>query len=335
MQIKPGFSWAWPRCTMCRGCSWPAAAWMPLGSSGEWRAAVPAAMELLCSTVQRWITPLGAYLSHFCVLGVTHSSLWWGEPTWVLGELSELGPRTPLPVPDHLEPDTGVLMWEMLTSAELWWNGEAEKQTVLSERVCVWFLCGATSQSTGPVLCVQPAINWKSCKYHLYNCVYSMCAFLSSAKCHFKTQRTGRKEISTIVPRKVEKGIVGEHFLFYLFLLWIKYTNPEHLWPLTHGSSVDLKTLLWIFFKCVCLGTVSIGFFSIISSCSLCSVTRCMAAPVRCFLNTKCHSLSTPNNPNWLSILAAWQALHTMLSSGKHSQTFANLCCNLLSLKLI
>lgn len=71
-----------------------------------------------------------------------------------------------------------------------------------------------------------------------------------------------RKEIRVIFPRKVKKSIVGEQFLFYFFLQRIKYTNLENLRPLIHGSSVDLKTLLWIIFLiCVCLGTVSIRFF--------------------------------------------------------------------------
>lgn len=147
--------------------------------------------------------------------------------------------------------------------------------------------------------------------------------------------RTARKETSIIFPRKVGKGIVGEHYS--LFLQWIKYTNLEHLRPLIHGSSADLKTLLWVgvFFNVCVWEQFHWVFFSIISSCSLCSLTRCMAAPVRCFLNTKCHSLSTPNDPNWLSFLAALQALHTMLISGKHLKTFANLSCHLHSLKQI
>lgn len=53
---------------------------------------------------------------------------------------------------------------------------------------CVCCVCGVTFLRIGPGICVQPAINWNSCKYHLYNYVYSMCAFLSSCKCHFKTQ---------------------------------------------------------------------------------------------------------------------------------------------------
>lgn len=124
-----------------------------------------------------------------------------------------------------------------------------------------------------------------------------------------------RKEIGIVFPSKLKKGIACEQFLFYLFLQWIKYTDLKILRPLIHSSFYS-NLLIWrhycgLFFfgvrgVCMYLGTVSIRFFSIIGSCSLCSVTRCMAVPVICFLNTKRHSLSTPNNPNWLYSLAAW-----------------------------
>lgn len=55
----------------------------------------------------------------------------------------------------------------------------------------------------------------------------------------------------------------------------------------------------------------STHFFGIISCCSLCSMTRCMAVPVIRFVNTEHHYLSTPNNPNQLYSLASQQCLFT------------------------
>lgn len=114
-----------------------------------------------------------------------------------------------------------------------------------------------------------------------------------------------RKEIGIVFPSKVKKGIACEQFLCYLFLQRIKYTNLNILRPLIHRSFYKNLLIWWHycgFFLCVCVSgnSFNILFFSIISSCSLCSVTRCMAVAVICFLNTKRHSLSTPNNPNCL-----------------------------------
>lgn len=190
IQIKPGFQLSLAKVHHVQLLYLPTADWVCLGVE------VQANCKVWVSSQRSWVSrlhggkvELSFYFSPTLVfLGNPWAAWCQTNPHEKPAEPSELRLRTTL-LPLRATCNQILVFQCRKFSPVLSYNGiKRLKYKLCFLRACVCCVCGVTFLRIGPGICVQPAINWNSCKYHLYNYVYSMCAFLSSSKCHFKTQ---------------------------------------------------------------------------------------------------------------------------------------------------